>query len=240
MSMIQNLIKKAFGTVNVNEAASFLASACNRMKNSSRAEILHEIEQALTGVNLQRVPGQDPTMAARLKAAEAEVVHLRAELASVRQKVPPQTEVQRLSARLHLLQKSLDGEREHHYRELALLRETMQRQLDDLHCTMQRDTKSQRELREELVKNGDALVDAVQACQTYINVLKTDLSEARALAEGYNSEIRAQIQINLTLQSSLDELLKTTQNQAFAKESAPGERQQSIGSKNFTRWIAEK
>ncbi|WP_408626257.1 hypothetical protein [Dryocola clanedunensis] len=272
MSMIQNLIKKAFGTENVNEAASFLASACNRMKNSTKAEILYEIEQALIGVNLHRLPVPDAGMATRLKKAETEAANLRAELEDLRHKTPAQSEVQRLSARIATLQTNLDETRAHHYRELALVRETMQRKMSDLHNTMQQDIDSQRELRAELVKNGHSLVEtvlelqlqaadlknqlelvetqgasdragfeeALRAHQNYISVLKNDLSESRTQAEGYNTEILAQIQINLTLQSTLDELMKTTQNQGFAKENGQGERTQSSGSQSFSHWIAEK
>lgn len=173
--MIQNLIKKAFGTENVNEAASFLASACNRMKHLSKAEILREAELALTGVNLQRLPGHDPALAARLRAAEAEIRSLRAELATSRQPAPAQTENQRLNTRISTLQKSLDGEREHHYRELALLRETMQRKIDGLQVTMQKDSASQRDLRNELIKNGNALVETVVRLEQQISSLKSQL-----------------------------------------------------------------
>lgn len=159
MSMIQNLIKKAFGTPNANEAASFLASACNRLKGSNKAEIQYEIEQALCGVNLNRPGSHDVGVMARLKAAEAEAMQLRAELktavsktktvyqdnpetlrrlaevqgelAAARLNTVPPAEVQRLNTRVLGLQKNLENEREHHYQELALLRETLQRKMDE-------------------------------------------------------------------------------------------------------------
>lgn len=54
MSVIQSLIKQAFGTGNSNEAASFLASACNRMKAMDKTTIAREVESALKGVSFGR------------------------------------------------------------------------------------------------------------------------------------------------------------------------------------------
>lgn len=47
MSKIAPLIKQAFGTSNANEAASFLASAINRMKGWEKSQITIEVETAL-------------------------------------------------------------------------------------------------------------------------------------------------------------------------------------------------
>lgn len=280
MSMIQNLIKKAFGTVNSNEAASFLASACNRMKNSSKAEIQYEIEQALCGVNLNRLGSHDVGMLARLKAAEAEAMQLRAELkavagksktktvyqdnpetlrrlaevqgelAAARLNTVPQAEIQRLSTRIAGLQKNLESEREHHYQELALLRETLQRKMEEqvrqmpdgrvnhelserildlqkslatqkemhhaelvqLHATMQQDIDNQRMLRSDLVKNGNALIETVQALQHQIAGLKQQLQETGAQSDtarvAYEQALQAhQIYINV-LKNELSELTR--------------------------------
>jgi len=280
VSIIQNLIKKAFGTENVNEAASFLASACNRMKNSSKAEIQYEIEQALCGVNLNRPGSHDVGILARLKAAEAEAMQLRAELKAVAGKsktktvyqdnpetlrrlaevqgelaaarlntVPP-ADIQRLSARIAGLQKSLESERDHHYQELALLRETLQRKMEEqvlltpegranqalservldlqkrlaaqkethnaelaqLHETMQQDIDNQRQLRSELVKNGNALVETVQGLQEQIAALKQRLQETDAQGEtargAYEQALQAhQIYINV-LKNEISELVQ--------------------------------
>ncbi|WP_435930572.1 hypothetical protein [Dryocola sp. BD613] len=276
--MIQNLIKKAFGTVNSNEAASFLASACNRMKNSSKAEIQYEIEQALCGVNLSRLGSHDVGILARLKAAEAEAVQLRAELKAVADKsktktvyqdnpetlrrlaevqselaaarlnTVPQAEIQRLSTRIAGLQKNLESERDHHYQELALLRETLQRKMEEqvrqtpdgrvhqqlserildlqktltaqkemhhaelvqLHETMQQDIDNQRMLRSDLVKNGNALIETVQALQHQIADLKQQLQETGAQSDtarvAYEQALQAhQIYINV-LKNELSEL----------------------------------
>ena len=54
MSVIQSLIKQAFGTGNSNEAATFLASACNRMKAMDKMSISREVESALRGVSFSR------------------------------------------------------------------------------------------------------------------------------------------------------------------------------------------
>ncbi len=278
MSIIQNLIKKAFGTENVNEAASFLASACNRMKSSSKAEIQYEIEQALCGVNLNRPGSHDVGILARLKAAEAEAMQLRAELkaaagksktktvyqdnpetlrrlaevqgelAAARLNTVPPAEIQRLSTRIAGLQKNLESEREHHYQELALLRETLQRKMEEqvlqtpegrvnqelservldlqkllaaqkethsaelaqLHETMQQDIDNQRQLRSELVKNGNALVETVQGLQEQIAALKQQLQETGTQGEtargAYEQALQAhQIYINV-LKNEISEL----------------------------------
>lgn len=270
MSMIQNLIKKAFGTANANEASSFLASACNRMKSSSKAEIQFEIEQALCGVNLNRLGSHDVGLLARLKAAEAEAVQLRAELKAAAGKIKTKTvyqdnpetlrrlaeiqgklaaerlnavplaEIQRLTTRIAGLQKSIESEREHHYQQLALLRETLQRKMDEqvrqtpdgrvnqelaerilmlqkslsaqkemhgaelaqLHETMQQDIDNQRQLRSELVKNGNALVETVQSLQQQTTELKRQLQETGVESEAaravYEEALQAhQIYINV-------------------------------------------
>jgi len=276
--MIQNLIKKAFGTVNSNEAASFLASACNRMKNSSKAEIQYEIEQALCGVNLNRLGSHDVGLLARLKAAEAETMQLRAalkaagdksktktvyqdnpetlrrlaevqgELAAARLNTVPPAEIQRLSARIAGLQKNLESEREHHYQELALLRETLQRKMEEqvrqtpdgkvtqalsdrildlqkalnaqkemhhaelvqLHETMQQDIDNQRMLRSDLVKNGNALIETVQALQKQIADLKQRLQETGAQSDtarvAYEQALQAHQSYINVLKRELSEL----------------------------------
>lgn len=278
MSMIQNLIKKAFGTVNANEAASFLASACNRMKSSSRAEIQFEIEQALGEVNLNRLGSHDAGLVARLKVAEAEAVQLRAELkaaagkaktktvyqdnpetlrrlaevqgelAAAKLNTVPQAEALRLTSRISGLQKNIESEREHHYQQLALLRETLQRRMDEqirqtpegrvnheqserilslqqslstqkaqhsaelaqLHETMQQDIDNQRQLRSELVKNGNALVETVQSLQKQTTDLRRQLQDSAAESDAartaYEQALQAhQIYINV-LKNELSEL----------------------------------
>jgi predicted nucleic acid-binding Zn-ribbon protein len=299
VSMIQNLIKKAFGTVNANEAASFLASACNRMKSSSKAEIQSEIEQALCGVNLNRLGSHDVGMMARLKAAEAEAVQLRAELkaaagkaktktvyqdnpetlrrlaevqselAASRLNTVPQAELQRLTARIGGLQKNLETEREHHYQELALLRETLQRkmaeqvrqspdgraqqelaeriltlqqtlaaqkeqhgaELAELHETMQQDMDNQRQLRGELVKNGNALIETVQALQNQIAALKQQIhdtgAEGDAARTAYEQALQAhQIYINV-LKNDIGELTRKNKDLQSSLDDSLGESQAS-------------
>ncbi|ULR32925.1 hypothetical protein MJO48_09750 [Dickeya fangzhongdai] len=61
MSDIKSIIKKAFGTSNINEAATFLASACNRMKNHNREEIQNEVESALKEININHSRDHEQT-----------------------------------------------------------------------------------------------------------------------------------------------------------------------------------
>lgn len=52
MSMVQNLIKKAFATNHAHEVASFLASACNRMKLQNKEQIIWEVNSVQSNINL--------------------------------------------------------------------------------------------------------------------------------------------------------------------------------------------
>lgn len=142
MSVIQSLIKQAFGTGNSNEAASFLASACNRMKAMDKIAIAREVESALKGVSFSRSEADKAKVKTvfkdtavtleRLAALEKQVRSLTNELAVARNK--PDTlhtadnlgqmkeDVLRLNARITELQRQSEIQRKQHADELALAR----------------------------------------------------------------------------------------------------------------------
>ncbi|MCT4717155.1 hypothetical protein MUA01_19565 [Enterobacteriaceae bacterium H18W14] len=261
MSMIQNLIKKAFGTVNSNEAASFLASACNRMKNSSKAEIQFEIEQALCGVNLNRLGSHDVGVLARLKAAEAEAMQLRAELraavgksktktlyqdnpetlrrlaevqselAAARLNTVPPAELQRLSTRIASLQKSLEDEREHHYQELALLRETLQRKMDE-QVRQTPDGRVNQQLSERILFLQDSLgaqkeMHSAELAQLH-ETMQQDIDNQRMLRSELVKNGDALIETVQELQNQIVGLKQQLQETGAESDTARGAYEQAL------------
>jgi len=152
MSLVQNLIKKAFATTNANEAASFLASACNRMKLHNKEQIMYEVSTALVNVNLSGLSDKpspsivyqdSPDTLQRLRAAEAKVASLLLQLRQEQQKNNPrQTEqrdtsdnldqLRKLENQVAELNKALHISQEIHLKESALVRSVMQREIDKL------------------------------------------------------------------------------------------------------------
>jgi len=149
MSMVQNLIKKAFATNNAHEAASFLASACNRMKLQNKEQIIGEVNSALSNINLDnkaapRTLYQDsPETLQRLQVAEARAASLLSQLREEQQKHhspqplycdTPETLLQlRLCEnQITELKKALNISQEMHLKESALVRSVMQREIDKL------------------------------------------------------------------------------------------------------------
>ncbi len=149
MSMVQNLIKKAFATNNAHEAASFLASACNRMKLQNKEQIISEVNSALSNINLdnktaQRTLYQDsPETLLRLQVAEARAASLLSQLQEEQQKHhSPQTlycntpetinQLRQYENQITELKKTLNMSQEMHLKESALVRSVMQREIDKL------------------------------------------------------------------------------------------------------------
>jgi adenylate kinase family enzyme len=152
MSLVQNLIKKAFATTNANEAASFLASACNRMKLQNKEQIMQEVSAALVSVNLTKHSSQSlscitcqdsPDTLQRLQAAEARAATLLSQLREEQQRnKPPQTiycdtpetinRLRKFENQVTELKKALNISQEMHLKESALVRSVMQREIDKL------------------------------------------------------------------------------------------------------------
>lgn len=134
MSKIVPLIRQAFGTSNPNEAASFLASACNRMKGMDKSAIAEEVTTALKGVNFNRSndTGQaksktvyKDTKATLEKLAECErqLKDVRSQLEAARNVTAKPHEIARLENRIADLQKYIDNVKTQHLAELALVRQ---------------------------------------------------------------------------------------------------------------------
>lgn len=141
MSVIQSLIKQAFGTGNGHEAATFLASACNRMKAMDKISIAREVESALRGVSFSRAEADKAKVKTvfkdtavtveRLAALEKQVRSLTHELAVARNKTDGgnpeelarlQGELYRLNTRVSELLNQSERLKKQHADELALMR----------------------------------------------------------------------------------------------------------------------
>lgn len=139
MSVIQSLIKQAFGTGNSNEAATFLASACNRMKAMDKTTIAREVESALRGVSFSRTESDKAKVKTvykdtavtleKLASLEKQVRSLTNELAVARNQTRDtedaermKGELLRLNTRISELLRESDIQRKQHVDELALLR----------------------------------------------------------------------------------------------------------------------
>nr|WP_129953359.1 hypothetical protein [Rahnella sp. RFA10(1/100)] len=141
MSVIQSLIKQAFGTGNGNEAATFLASACNRMKAMDKMTIAREVESALRGVSFSRAESEKTKVKTvykdtavtleKLLSLEKQVRSLTHELAVARNQTHGgntedvermKGELSRLNTRISELLRQADIQKKQHADELTLLR----------------------------------------------------------------------------------------------------------------------
>lgn len=155
MSMVQNLIKKAFATNNAHEAASFLASACNRMKLQNKEQIIWEVNSALSNINLDNkiapraVYKDSPETLQRLQVAEAHAASLLSQLREEQKKHhSPETlycdtletinRLHRCENQITELKKALNISQEMHLKESALVRSVMQREIDKLQSHLNR------------------------------------------------------------------------------------------------------
>ncbi|CAM3971300.1 hypothetical protein RABR111495_21500 [Rahnella bruchi] len=145
MSVIQSLIKQAFGTGNSNEAATFLASACNRMKAMDKTSIAREVESALRGVSFSRAEADKAKVKTiykdtavtldKLASLEKQVRSLTHELAVARNQTASgnkedvqrlEGELYRLNTRVSELLRQSEMQKKQHADELALMRSRQQ------------------------------------------------------------------------------------------------------------------
>lgn len=236
MSLVQNLIKKAFATANANEAASFLASACNRMKLHNKEQIQAEVSAALVNVNLVRIsekPPQtktvyqdSPETLRRLKDAESLSVSLLAQLREAQQS-SAQGDTAETTTRLHRyekqvaeLQKALNISQEMHLKESALVRSVMQREIDELKSLLNRQKESgsgqaethQREKNElyQRLEAADELIKTQQEARYKAEAEVTQLHEKLANLQADNHYSFEQCEtLNARLTKTIDELLAT-------------------------------
>ncbi|HEY3986593.1 hypothetical protein [Cedecea sp.] len=236
MSLVQNLIKKAFATANANEAASFLASACNRMKLHNKEQIQAEVSAALVNVNLVRIsekPPQtktvyqdSPETLRRLKDAESLSASLLIQLREAQQRYA-QSDTAETTTRLHKfekqvteLQKALNISQEMHLKESALVRSVMQREIDELKSLLNRQKESgsglveihQREKAElhQRLEAADELIKTQQEArykaEAEVTVLHEKLESLRA--DNHYSFEQCET-LNARLTKTIDELLAT-------------------------------
>lgn len=196
MSMVQNLIKKAFATNNAHEAASFLASACNRMKLQNKEQIIREVNNALSNINLDnktspRTLYQDsPETLQRLQLAETRAASLLSQLREEQQKHhSPQTlycdtpetinRLRQCENQITELKKALNISQEMHLKESALVRSVMQREIDKLQSHFNRQ-KQTAQLKANLHHQEKA--ESLQRLAAADSLIKTQ-HEARLRAE---------------------------------------------------------
>lgn len=236
MSLVQNLIKKAFATANANEAASFLASACNRMKLHNKEQIQAEVSAALVNVNLVRISEKPPQTKTvyqdspetlhRLKDAESLSASLLAQLREAQQS-SAQGDTAETTTRLHRyekqvaeLQKALNISQEMHLKESALVRSVMQREIDELKSLLNRQKESgsglaethQREKDElyQRLKAADELIKTQQEARYKAEAEVTLLHEKLANLQADNHYSFEQCEtLNARLTKTIDELLAT-------------------------------
>ncbi len=176
MSMIQNLIKKAFGTSNINEAASFLASACNRMKAMDKRAIEGEVFAALKGVNFSRsgessaqsetrtktIYKDTPETTSKLRRIEAEAERLRRELSAaedlrIRSLAELRADLMRhYGEALEVAQRGSDG-----WREANVHNDRLLSQIEELQMALERRIFEKNEFH-ELANSKDAEIEELK------------------------------------------------------------------------------
>ena len=234
MSLVQNLIKKAFATNNAHEAASFLASACNRMKLQSKEQIIREVNSALSHVNLgdktlSYTPYQDsPETLQRLQLAEARAASLLSQLREEQQKHhspqplhcdTPKTinRLRQYENQITELKKALHISQEMHLKESALVRSVMQREIDKLQSYFNRHKQATQlkanahhqeivESRQRLIA-ADTLIKTQHESRMRAEAEVTILSEKlRQLQSEHLSGFEQYVSLHTQLSKTLDEL----------------------------------
>ncbi|MFZ4255511.1 hypothetical protein [Raoultella terrigena] len=210
MSMVQNLIKKAFGTSNINEAASFLASACNRMKAMDKRAIEGEVCAALKGVNFSRagessaqseirtktIYKDTPDTTSKLRRIEAEAERLRRELSAA--------EDRRIRG-LAELRRELSAAEDLRIRSLAELRADLMRHYGEALEVAQRGSDGWREAN----VHNDRLLSQIEELQMALDRRTFEENEFHELANSKDAEIE-ELQLSLERRTFENEALCTS------------------------------
>lgn len=199
MSKIAPLIKQAFGTSNAHEAASFLASAINRMKGWEKSQISKEVEAALAGVNFGRT-AEAPNAAAgktktiykdtpeterRLASFIRQVADLQREVDALKANRADPAEIKRLNARIESLTKEAAASERQHLEELAIVRAATQK--DSAETVQLRQQVKERDGRITRLKQalavaaegGDASAAEREQIERRLTATLFDLAEAK-------------------------------------------------------------
>jgi len=207
MSKIAPLIKQAFGTSNAHEAASFLASACNRMKGWEKSQITVEVEAALKGVNFDRTAEQPkaepktktktiykdtPETLNRLHIAHRQIEDLKREITALKSLKADPHEIKFLNDRIAVLIREAAEAANQHLKELALARASQQTALDKLTADNEglnaRITRLKSALA-AMAEGGDADTAQRQELERRLESAAADL----ARAQDEKAELKAQL-----------------------------------------------
>lgn len=166
MSKIASLIKQAFGTSNPHEAASFLASAINRMKGWEKSQISTEVEAALAGINFSRTADEPKATTPKTKTVYKDTAEtlrslaeykrltevLQRELAGLRATHAEPKEIIRLKSRIEALTKAQEAIQRAHLEELAMARICAQGASGDLELQNENLTAAIGDLKRDAVQ----------------------------------------------------------------------------------------
>lgn len=206
MSKIAPYIKQAFGTSNAHEAASFLASAINRMKGWDKSQITKEVEAALKGVNFTRtaeapktktetrtIYKDTPETERRLASYIRQIEDIKREIEALKANRADPAEVKRLNARIETLTKEAAARERQHLEELAIVR-----------AATQQESAETVQLRQQVEELNDR-----------INRLKFALSE---MATGNDGETELRQEAERRLASAIADLKRTQEEKRSTRE----------------------
>lgn len=213
MSKIAPLIKQAFGTSNAHEAASFLASAINRMKSWEKSQISKEVEAALAGVNFSRTAEAPNATAGKTKTVYKDTAEtlrrlteyqqkaeaLQRELDSLKAKQADPLEIARLKSRIEALTKAQAATERAHLEELAMARTRAQGANGDL----EQKNKDLTATNSELERDAAQLRQQVIERNGRIDRLKKALAAA---AEGSDTSASEREELERRLTATLFDL----------------------------------
>lgn len=214
MSKIAPLIKQAFGTSNAHEAASFLASACNRMKGMDKPAITREVEAALKGVNFGRtgepaaaaktVYKDTPETSRRVASLVRQVEDLTREVNALKAHRADPKEIEHLNGRIAALIREGAERQNQHLRDLALARASQQNTLDELNAENESFTLEIADLNERIDRlkaalaamatGGDAETAQRQELERRLQSLTADLTRAQEAQAELNRQLQDKTQ----------------------------------------------
>ncbi|MCX8985122.1 coiled-coil domain-containing protein [Citrobacter portucalensis] len=232
MSKIAPLIKQAFGTSNAHEAASFLASACNRMKGMDKPAITREVEAALKGVNFARtgepaaatktIYKDTPETSRRVASLVRQVEDLTREVNALKAHRADPKEIEHLNGRIALLIREGAERQNQHLRDLALARASQQNTLDELNAENQSFTLEIADLNERIDRlkaalaamatGGDAETAQRQELERRLQSLTADLARAQETQTELNGQIHDKTQRLAAVHGELSTVYKRAED----------------------------
>ena len=239
MSKIAPYIKQAFGTSNAHEAASFLASAINRMKGWEKSQITKEVEAALNGVNFSRTAEAPKAAAPKTKTVYKDTAETLRRLAEYQQKTEAlqreldalkanqadPKEIARLKSRIEALTKAQAATERAHLEELAMARTRVQGATGELEQENKELTAANRELIEaraailseknELFREQLKLKQQIGERNDRITRLQKALA---AMTNGEDSKAEEREELERRLTATLFDLAEAKRDLAYAQK----------------------